>query len=211
MQTESKPQTRLLFHIKVISCFRDGGWLLSISNAQAAEVERGMSANSGTASPKSGDLWSPRSQVSPFLLIFAGFSNWETTKHRIAPFLICSQLSSWLTFRYASRRRGLAVSFLTGQCSRQPFRCTPISTCPVMAPKPTGNRKCDKLMKLFHWRPGTPQPTESSIDIAPTQLASDHPPATGVGRQHRTSGAESSRYRTNIYQARESIREGQIF
>ena len=117
LQTESKPQPRLLFHVKVIPAFVYG-WLLSISNAQAAEVKRGMSVNSGRASPKSGDLWSPsRSQVFPFLLIFAGFSSWETTKHRIARLLICSQLSSPLTFRYASRPRGSAVSFLTGQCN----------------------------------------------------------------------------------------------
>ena len=42
-----------------------------------------------------------------------------------------------------------------------------------MAPKPTWNRKRDKLMKLFHWRPGTPQNAEASIDIAPIQ-----PPTT---------------------------------
>ena len=42
-----------------------------------------------------------------------------------------------------------------------------------MAPKPTGNRKRDKVLKFLHLRPGTPQPTESSIDIAATQ-----PPTT---------------------------------
>ena len=42
-----------------------------------------------------------------------------------------------------------------------------------MAPKPTGNRKRDKIMKFLHLRPGTPQPAESSIDIAVTQ-----PPTT---------------------------------
>ena len=42
-----------------------------------------------------------------------------------------------------------------------------------MAPKPTGNRKRDKFMEFLHWRPKTPQPTESSIDVAATQ-----PPTT---------------------------------
>ena len=42
-----------------------------------------------------------------------------------------------------------------------------------MAPKPTANRKRDKVLKFLHLRPGTPQPTESSIDIAATQ-----PPTT---------------------------------
>ena len=42
-----------------------------------------------------------------------------------------------------------------------------------MAPKPTGIRKRDKLMKILDWRPGTPQPAESSIDVAATQ-----PPTT---------------------------------
>ncbi|KIJ91122.1 hypothetical protein K443DRAFT_14669 [Laccaria amethystina LaAM-08-1] len=42
-----------------------------------------------------------------------------------------------------------------------------------MAPKPTGDRKRDKIMKFLHLRPETPQSTESSIDIAATQ-----PPTT---------------------------------
>jgi hypothetical protein len=33
-----------------------------------------------------------------------------------------------------------------------------------MAPKPTGDRKRDKVMKFLHFRPTTPQPTESSIN-----------------------------------------------
>ena len=38
-----------------------------------------------------------------------------------------------------------------------------------MAPKPMGDRKRDKLMKFLHLRPWTPQPTESSFNIAATQ------------------------------------------
>ena len=94
---------------------------------------------------------------------------------------MCSQPSSWLTFRYAWRPRGSAVSFLTGQCGRQPFHCTPISTCLVMAPKPTGTRKRDKFMEFFHWRPKTPQPTEPSIDIAATQPLTTPPPPELAG------------------------------
>ena len=45
-----------------------------------------------------------------------------------------------------------------------------------MAPKPTGNRKRDKLMKILDWRPGTPQPTESSIGVAATQPPTTLPP-----------------------------------
>jgi hypothetical protein len=55
------------------------------------------------------------------------------------------------------------VLFLTGN-----FLCTPISTCPVMAPKPMGDRKRDKFMKVLGLRPRTPQPTESSHDVEPT-------------------------------------------
>ena len=42
-----------------------------------------------------------------------------------------------------------------------------------MAPKLTGDRKRDQLMKFLHLRPRTPQPTESSIGITATQ-----PPTT---------------------------------
>ena len=74
------------------------------------------------------------------------------------------------------------MSFLTGQCGGQPFSCTPISTCPVMAPKPTRKRRCNKLTKFLHWRPGTPQPTKSSIDIAATQ-----PPTTPLALELTSS------------------------
>jgi len=71
-----------------------------------------------------------------------------------------------------------AVSFLTGQLyGRQPFLCTPISTCPVMAPKLTADRKRDMFMKLLQWRPGTPQPT----DIAATQPPNTLPPPQLAG------------------------------
>jgi hypothetical protein len=33
-----------------------------------------------------------------------------------------------------------------------------------MEPKPTGDRKRDKFMKFLHFRPTTPQPTESSYN-----------------------------------------------
>ena len=38
-----------------------------------------------------------------------------------------------------------------------------------MAPKLTGNRTRDKIMKFLHLRPRAPQSTESSIDIPATQ------------------------------------------
>ena len=61
------------------------------------------------------------------------------------------------------------MSFFTGQCGRQPFFCTPISTCPVMAPKPTGDGKRDKFWKFLRLQPRAPQSTESSIDIQATR------------------------------------------
>ena len=77
--------------------------------------------------------------------------------------------SLFIIVTYASRPRRSAVSFLLRQCGRQPFLCTPISTCPVMAPKPTGDGKRDKFMRFLHLRPRAPQSTESSIDIQATQ------------------------------------------
>ena len=78
-------------------------------------------------------------------------------------FLILCLLSLCLE---ASRISGV---IFTGQWSRQPFLCTPISTCPVMAPKPTGDGKRDKFLKFLRLQPRAPQSTESSIDIQATQ------------------------------------------
>jgi len=41
-----------------------------------------------------------------------------------------------------------------------------------MAPKPTGDRKRDKLMKFLHFRPGTPQPTEPVLNPHDTEPTS---------------------------------------
>ena len=89
----------------------------------------------------------------------------------------------------AWRPRGSAVSFLTGQCGRQSFFCTPISTGAVMAPKLTVHRKRDKIMEFFHLRPRTPPPTQSSIDgIAATQpTPAPLPPSQLAGKTEATS------------------------
>ena len=66
-------------------------------------------------------------------------------------------------YREAWRPRGSVLSFLTGQCDRQSFFCTPISTGPVMAPKPTGDRKRDKFLNLLPLRGSTGKPTSSKL------------------------------------------------
>ena len=92
------------------------------------------------------------------------------------------------------------MSFLTGQpeCGRQPFLCTPISACPAMASKLVGDCQRDNFL---HSRPRTP-PTHRVFHQHGSDTPTDQPlTTTTVGRQHIT----------NVYQAEESIREGQIF